>query len=529
MERRFDTLAHCGRGRLFSRVNSRTTLIFFAIAISVVWVSYNSFGILSSQLPGITADSIRCQIFSALLSVPAMTAGLVSLTRMGQISSNRVLPFIIFFTIFICVLLSYAPGCYSEDSYHSWLMVKASNWSGWYSVVNPWLMTSIYQILPSNIAFGLALCALYSVVFSYAFQTIREIGGGILIIFVFLLLAISPSAVMGILLLSRDAFFNGFMLIYAIFLFRIFGGYQSLSLNLLFLSGLAAAFLGCYRTDALPPLALALAAQVWLLARKSARTQRRLAVAYAFVPFALLFSIFSSAPSALGSAWNRMAEQMYSLTLFENPLGYIVKGDNFLMTDRQKEKIEKVYKISDLQQHSSIGNISVFYTGHWNQDSSLAERSEALHAALEVFLLNPLRFMESRIKTLNFVGREPYPFNCSREYMAQRGYPVTSPHFGDIIVSYMYSAEKSSFIWFNASVWLVLVNFLIFFWRWVPGSSAAAALMGIRSFIVFLAAPASFVQYYGVLFIGGPILICLMYFEWRYRQRAQLVSGTVIV
>ncbi|MDZ5650603.1 hypothetical protein [Nitrospirillum sp. BR 11828] len=77
-------------------------------------ISYNAFGIFSNRPAGLPAEAIRCQIPAALLSIPAMAAGLFGLKYLGRIKIVNVTACLLFFFVFLAVLLSCAPGCFRE-------------------------------------------------------------------------------------------------------------------------------------------------------------------------------------------------------------------------------------------------------------------------------------------------------------------------------------------------------------------------------------------------------------------------------
>jgi hypothetical protein len=506
--------------------------LLIIIFISYFWTAHNS-ELLMLKWGWDLNKIIPIPMFvSQILSISLMVGIFTSLSYYKRIDKKIILIFFGYLVWFLILFLAYAPGCMTEDSYYTFHMVKNGWWSAWYSTLHPALITALLQIFPVKfLAPGLALSVLWAIVFSLIHSTIFLLNSKRFFHFLVPLLALTPAVIVASLIIIRDSYFTALFILFLILIFRQMFFYEYKKILSIYLIGLISAILIIYRADAIPSVGLGLLIIFFANFKKNSikNTQFFLALS---LPVILIFTFFGVVPKFFddkwvhGNSWESRSENEYKLTLIENPLGYIVSNSSSIIKDSDKNSIEKVFKFSDLSQYYCPQNLCVFYGGYWNKNSTLEERNSAFFSALNIFITNPLLFIESRLKTVETVGDRNSQTTCSRLVAADRGYESLKVNkslynFGDSMISFMRNTENvngrfgGSTVWWNVYFWASFCLLVILTSFWTPISSIFSLLLLIRTSVVFFAAPAGFTIYYLTLFIGGPVLFIFWILEFK--------------
>lgn len=512
-------------------------LALAALAASYFWTLRNTAVLMSDWQWRDHAAHPTTMVMAQVISVPLMTLAILGCIRALRHPSKRLLIPLAYALWFATVFLSVAPGGFSEDTYYTAHMVKHGWWSGWYTGFHTAFITALVQILPSlSLAPGLALALLWAGVFTSIHRTLYLLDAKRWLHYALPLVLLLPPMLAADTIIIRDSYVAALFIGLLNIAFRAVALRDSRVLPPVLLTGLLAGVVGCYRTDMLPSAVLAVL--VIAIAAPATRWPRLAAVPATagamLLPLATVILLVQAIPGQLGyewklgETWDPRAENEYQLTLIENPLGYIIRQPSAHIRDRDRSAIEKVFKFSDLAQHYCAVNLCVFYGGYWRQESTPEERQAAFKAALHVFKHNPLLFIQSRLATLAMVGEANTQTANNVALRASRGYPAVEltpalTALGVHITHYLTETEGKqghlggSRVWWNVYLWFALCLLPMFFVRKTPASAIFAALMSLRSAIVFLAAPASFTTYYLPSYIGGPMLLLLWAAEFHAR------------
>lgn len=469
-----------------------------------------------------------------IVSVPLLAFMLFFLSRASSLIKNNKNVFhlsLVYFFVNSVLFLSVAPGCFAEDTFYTFHMVKNGWWEGWYSSFHPLLMTGLIQIIPWKFyAPGIFLTLLWLAIYVFAHVVLSSLNAPKIIHVALFLFIVLPAQLASSLIVVRDSYFSAIFvlfILYSFYLLSIKNNFGAASLLELAAIG---AFLAFYRSDAAPSVAIGVFFVVfaYLSRNPHASIGKKVVLAIA-IPFLIAYLISSLSPTLLerdwvrGNTWGKRAELEYKLTLIENPLGYIARS-NGSITDEQKAHIGKVFAIEDLVQYWCPGNLCLFYGGHWNNESTKNERDAAFNAALAVFLQNPKLFILSRLETLATVGDKNSQTTCSGKIMQERGYPkLLEDSFlaaiGEVALKLIRDTEtnEGAFggkrVWWNVYASTILLVMILAFFGLAPASGIVSLVVIARSVVVFLAAPAGFTVYYTTLFICAPLIFLLFLCE----------------
>jgi hypothetical protein len=447
---------------------------------------------------------------------------------------KKLLVFLTYSLIFSLFFMSVAPGCFSEDTYYTFHMVRNGWWGGWYSALHPALITALIQILPWYFfAPSLFLAAIWALIYSGAHLSLSALNAPKVLHCAIVPFVFVPAQLASTVILVRDSYFTAGFILFLGVVFYLLAIRKKVTIWNVFVVSLLGSFLMFYRSDATPSVVLAILLVVIVVCWRSHLASCWKALLSAVVPVIIFYTI-ASLPAAIlkdswvrGNSWENRAELEYKLTLIENPLGYIVKN-NGIISESQRSDIENVFKISDLRDKSCPQNLCLFYGGYWNKSSTKEERNLAYKAALMVFAGNPKLFLQSRYETLSTVGDKNTQTICSSELMLERGFDRLWPDFevngmGERIYDFIRNTETSAgiaggkFVWWNVYIAVIILIILMGISYWAPVAGLVSFLLFVRTLVVFLAAPAGFSVYYLTLFIGAPLMLIFGLAEVRYR------------
>lgn len=511
------------------------------LSVALIWTSYVSMHLSREWGWGLGKSNPVSmwvsQIFSTVF-VFFLLKFFLCLPRAWINRKKDIVVFFVYLAIFLLIALSVAPGCFTEDTYYSFLMVKNGHWSGWYSWVHPALMTAMIQVIPWGFyAPGLFLAMLWAIVFGGAHLLLHEIKARMIWHFVAPFLVFLPSQLLATSVIVRDSFFAAFFLLLLGYIFFLLVVKKSIESRDLIAVSSSGALLMFYRLDAMPAvLILSLFLLYFYCGRNFSSILKFKNHKFVLVPFLALFIFSALVPHVLES-WDNRAKNEYKITLIENPLGYIVRNGGELSAS-EVASIEQVFKIDDLQKHYCAANLCVFYGGFWNKESTRKQRSDAFKAALNVFAKNPRLFLESRWATLASVGEGNTQTICSVEQRVERGYEksAVSEDLGTLgtgIMSLFRSTENreglagGKLVWWNVYIPSLLLILACLGFRWAPITSLLALALLARTVAVALAAPAGFTVYYLPLFIGTPFVFIFYFCEMNFLRKMRL-NGIVL-
>ena len=522
------------------RVPGRLVLAL-CLALALGWTSWTSALLAQRWQWGENASYVSMGI-AQLLAVPLMAALLWCawwLVQHKEKTWRWSLIFIGYWAAFSILFLVTAPGCLTEDSFYSFHMVGKGWWGNWYSPLHPALLTAWMQIVPWQWnGPGLGLALNWAGVFALLHWLLWRDRAPAWWHGLLPLLLLTPVQVQGAVLILRDSFFSAMWVLWLLGLWLLVRRRAPLHPVALSVMSLWGGLAMVYRTDAIPGVLPGLMVLWFLTARRARqagagswlRCARRSGHAVLWPCLAAL--VFGMLPAGLmgrhvqiGNHWEDRVKYQYKLTLMENPLGYIVRQPEVHLTDAQRSAIERVFRIEDLRQHYCAGNICTFHGGFWNKESSRQQRDAAFSAALQVFAQYPGLFLRSRWDTLDSVGLSSSQTRCSIKLRQERGYAMAPSFFGfgsahDAVMDWLRASEgpMGARWWWNVPLFACLALAVMLCWRRAPASALVATLLLLRTFAVFLAAPAGFTVYYMPLFVMAPMLLLLCILEWMRRS-----------
>lgn len=511
------------KASISTRIRALTLLV-----CSYIWTTYTSIYLANEwgwEISGAAAPTMR---LAQIASIPLMTAILFfGIRYLLSIHQHKTIVALSIFYSFVNLLLFIlvAPGCFTEDTYYTYHMIKNGWWEGWYSSLHPWLITGLVQIIPWEFnAPGIFLALLWSAIFVFAHILLKNMSAPKTFHFGLFLLTFMPAHLAASLVIVRDSYFTAIFIFFVLYCFYLIKFRKPISVRGLGVCIAIAAFLSFYRSDAIPAGVVGVFFVTYaFVSQNSGVYSKRFVVSIIAVPVLVFYSLSLLPEISLGrdwvkgDTWGKRTEAEYKLTLIENPLGYIVRNDGYV-TNEQKRNIEKVFRFEDLGRYWCPGNLCLFYGGHWNRDSSNEEREAAFKSALLVFLQNPKLFMYSRLKTLATVGETNGQTICSGAILKERGFTRVMASglmaaAGDDVLKFIRITETrdgafgGKWVWWNVYASAALLTTILMFFNSAPVSAIASLIFLMRSLFVFLAAPAGFTLYYTTLFLGAPLML----------------------
>lgn len=132
----------------------------------------------------------------------------------------------------------------------------------------------------------------------------------------------------------------------------------------------------------------------------------------------ILFTFFVVAIYVINFFQNDSHNDTYVLTSVINPLSIIVSDPNMKSPNWEQDKnnIEKVILISDLQKYESFENIPVYHMGLVKHNITGEEKSEFLYSYVRLVLYNFNTFTKARMKTFLYTS------GFKKDYINHTGY-----------------------------------------------------------------------------------------------------------
>jgi len=461
---------------------------------------------------------------------------------------------VIFVGLYVCLgvmLFSQsAPGCLNEDAQLNFVSVHNGHWHGFYSLIHFPLLTGLVQIIPwgYNAPFIFHILA-WAMTMGYAHSILYRQRSHWIFHVLLICVVVTPTFLIAVMYTFHHTIFT-VLFLYLLLLFYAtitFGKVNRYS-HLIGISILST-ILMIYRSDAIP-VGIMVFAIVMIMILKPEYVIRigtvlgrsklhenpfkLVLVICLVVPFFLIMVYARIIPYALnsnneaykGNSWNDWAKNYYSLVLVENSLGYILKHPSAVIRPEYRQQIEKAYDLEKLKEvycpHVMCYWLQVFYHGDIIPTAEM--NANAVRGTIGLILDNPALFFESRIAYVNSIGGYRGFLRCDYTYafMKQKidglyGDTVLTP-FGRIIVSYfldlVQKVRVDTDIWgkgilFNVFVYFSVLLIIIFSYFKTPVISLVALMLLIRSVIVILTAPATFLTYHLPLYVGVLIIAIL--------------------
>lgn len=228
----------------------------------------------------------------------------------------------------------------------------------------------------------------------------------------------------------------------------------------------------------------------------------------------------------------------YQTTLIVNPLSYILKAKypNGLPEEVNQE-LGKYFKNDYLITYQQNNEIMPFHKGGINPGTTEVDFRQFRKTAVKIILNNPVLFLENRLIMVNYLlGLDPswnYVFSDDFYHIRK-----DRPYFFDEVMQKLsidqndYSRPeltKKSFKYLSSLLYdyrIVLTSYIIpivmlfsfLFLR--PFSffyASLLALIGSRTILVWLSAPAGYFKYFYPLWIFAPFVLCLLMAERKLR------------
>ncbi len=531
--------------RMNESISKKSIQFIFFIILSYAWTTITSSFLAADWGWTVNNHRMTTMRLAQIFSVPLLACALLLIVNSKFFLNSKKHIFLVFIYLLknLTLFFSVAPGCFTEDTFYTFHMVKNGWWEGWYSPLHPFFMTGLIQIIPWGFnAPGFFLALLWSVVYVFAHIILSKLSAPRIVHAGLFFLSFIPAQLASLLIVVRDSYFTALFILFILHFFYLAAVKKDINYpGFIALVGMGA-LLSFYRSDAFPSILVGifLISYIYIKKNQSPIIFRKVFLSVA-IPFLTVYLV-SSLPSNFlkrdwvqGGTWGKRAELEYKLTLIENPLGYIVRN-NGVITSEQITNIERVFSIKDLRQHWCPQNLCLFYGGHWIKESSFKDRKTAFISALLVFFQNPRLFILSRLETLNTVGDRNTQTMCSLAKQENRGFPklldfsiLTS--VGDVSLRLIKGTETKDGAFGGKNIWwnvyfsaLTLASVLVFF-KLAPISGLISIMMLLRSFAVFIAAPAGFTVYYTTLFIGAPLIfflfICEGYRNFKNSEESQ--------
>jgi hypothetical protein len=504
---------------------------------------------------------------SALLAIPLMSALLYFPLRWLWTPESRLdgriyLSFVFYVAALGLSFSALAPGCFSDDSLYSFFMVKQGWWSGWYSIVHLQIITASFQVIPlGNHAPGALLVLIWALVFCYLHSILLAQRARILVHAAVTLMLLWPALIMANGVIIRDSYFSALALLFMLRCYHVWRCGLQLNASTRWCLGLFGAVLILYRSDALPIVALGYwwmrkqifdAPPVFKLDRLlkfapllkvnhwALRPLKLVALNVAFwAPLLILAFGYGKIPSLFeqgewrkGNRWHERTEEVYSITLVENPLSYILRQPQVQLEPAEQQALERVYDLQVLRDHYCPQNICAFFGERMKPGVNRESAQAFAAAAFRLFQRYPTLFLESRWATFATVGDDNPITLCNRPAMSAAGYDLSASartlrplgEFLETAISQTEGAEGQwggRAVWWNVSVWSVVLLAIALLGTvrtlFAPEAKIAAMLLA-RAALVFLATPAGFTSYYLTILIGAPIVLILLIAQFSRRK-----------
>ena len=497
--------------------------LFCAVFFSLLILMYSADWWGLNQKPNWPSDKLLMLRVagSALLSFFACT--LVFWVR-GSSASTR-LYFVGWFTVCMVLFLASWPGYFMSDSVSALKFSLEYPIELWLGFLKPFIFSSILQVFPHVSAITFIQLTIVAVVFAYATEVITFVTGSKKYALAFFaLVAVNPSILFNMALLSRDTLFSVLVLWAAAFTVKL-SHERAIELSTLLIVGFLSGLLVALRGDGwfvLLPFLISFAA----ITKKLKEPAVVSIVALSLI--ALFVWIF---PKMLGYHGN---DFYYKVANTINPVGYVLQSRFHTDSGNNKAGIEAVVNLDKLAAIQTPYEIPYWWNGGVaDVDKANPEARNGYLGHVYGFLReNSGIFLAGRIETfLASTGFTGVGFKISDAYRV--GWPVQwvrpesvnldlsrgrpFPALTDIVQKYFtysvthdLSLRSGSALFWNFLPSLAISIAALLIPLSVPGLRLAAFIVLTRVPVVFLAAPASQFKYYLSVQMCGAFFLMLL-------------------
>jgi hypothetical protein len=459
----------------------------------------------------------------------------IILTWVRALSRNWKLVFLGWAAYLSVLLVAAWPGYLMSDSIASFAYGHEYPLVQWLGYFTPFLYGNITAAVPhvgAVTAFQALVCA---VVIVYCGQTLKLVTGrGLASALFFVLLAVSPSAMFNVFLLSRDTLFSAAVLWLAAFLLRQYYLREHAAAAFA-IAGCIAGWVVVLRGDGWL-VVVPLAAILFWIVRPRAMTAIFVVTAAAF------FTLYGiTMPKLTGSRFDAFG---YGVANTVNPLGYVLQSRHMQDPKQYLDHISRVVDVERIKGMQTPYEIPAWWTGKLIKPQATDEDKRGYFGAVRRFLLeNPGVFLAGRVET--FFGATGFyqdAFRYSDAYAEgwppttippsrlrldpQAGRPVPALHkridgwFRESTI-YEPGAIKGSVVHWNIIPALIILTACLLAYGVMPGVALASLIVLIRVPAVMLLAPASQYKYYlsaefaGAFLFAAAVFLTLRRFERR--------------
>ncbi|MCA8900558.1 MAG: GtrA family protein [Hyphomonas sp.] len=431
------------------------------------------------------------------------------------------------------LLLCAWPGFYMSDSFaavHQGAHLPVDKWLGHFT---PILTHAVLQHVPFLAAVPFVQIAFLALGLAYAVETFARRGewkapAAILLAWV----ATSAPILHTSLLVTRDSWFailSVFVLSEAIRLTRDPDWRNGKAAGrLLTLCSLAMLI----RSDGILYVAFVATILVlrWILNRHGASVRSlSLFAARAFAP-ALVLALAAKALTIVAlPGW--ADKQMYEVTLWVNPVAYIINQEDAEIDPADLARIDSVIPIELMDRDDVDAGIDAFWDareqGRLHMPEAPSEQAALQAAARRIIQENPGLFIASRIaefRETNYPvleGAQTFPRQAHAdsdyahltmvEWHRQPGYHGLIPGVRSAMDNAFAASTQSPLLKHQWAFWpeILMLCILVLCWRVAPDLGFAAALLAVRVPPLILLAPEGQFKYYAAIEMGTPVLMAI--------------------
>lgn len=452
---------------------------------------------------------------------------------MRDSSSRARLYFFCWFAFCMLLFLASWPGYLMSDSVSALKYSIEYPMELWLGFLKPFLFSSILQVVPHVSAITFMQLMIVAAVFAYATEVITLVTGSRrYALAFFVLIAVNPSVLFNMALLSRDTLFSVIVFWAAVFVVKISHEKKAVAGPALLVAGFLVGLVVALRGDGwfvLLPFLLAFAAI-------SKRLKDFAVVSIAALMVVVLFAWIL--PKAFGYEGNAFH---YKVANTINPVGYVFQSRFHTDSGNNKAGIGAVLNLDKLVAIQTPYEIPYWWSGGGAdvEKANQEARNDYLGHVYGFLKENLGIFMAGRVETFlassGFTGagfkiidmyRDGWPVQWvppqSVNVDLSRGRPL--PALTDTFQRYfVYSAgydaslcSGSALFWnFLPSLAVVVIALLTPFSG--PGLRLASIIVLARVPVVFLAAPASQFKYYLSVQMCGAFFLLLLIAAGRQR------------
>ncbi|KCZ56893.1 hypothetical protein [Hyphomonas chukchiensis] len=445
--------------------------------------------------------------------------------------------FLLFGSLFLAALLLGWPGFYMSDSFAAVEQGRhfpIDTWLGPYTAI---ITQSVLQHIPFLGALAFFQVSFYALGLAYAGQVLmRGRGGRVGAVVLVVLVLINVPSVFTALLVTRDSWFailSVFLVTECIVFMREREWRRSGVLLRLVVLGMLAYLL---RSDGLIYLAVivfGIGFRLLVEALRAHASARNIALdglavgARVLSPVLGIFLVANILTVVFLPSYFSAAE--YRITMWLNPVGYIINHAEQPLSDADLEPIGAVIPISLIRDVGDDTGVNAFWeakeTGQLNPPMTPNGTSRVSSAALDLIQSHPGLWLENRVavfKAANFgrtEGDQVYPRQAfansvySQNEIARWARPVRYegiwPDGRRAVEQFMLASTQHSLLRLQWAFWpeiLLCLGIMLVCWRHAGLGFAGAVLLS-RVPVLFVFAPEGQYKYYAAIDMAAPILL----------------------